>query len=145
MFTFQLKKLRFAENNAAEIEAFEDALFVLALDNAYPVPAGQSREEANMLNAVHGGGSAQNTPNRWFDKCLNLYVNTNGAMGLCYEHTPAEGPPVAGLLEYCQDRFKQSEFVYVTEPAATQPLKLNWRLTELDRQTLMENYEKNDQ
>ncbi|CAD5235377.1 unnamed protein product [Bursaphelenchus xylophilus] len=137
--------MKLAKNNAAEIEAFEDALFVMCLDNAYPIPTGYNRREANMMNALHGGGAKQNTVNRWFDKCLQFYVSPSGALGLCYEHTPAEGPPVARLLDYCQDRLKAGQFNYITDNCEHKPIRLNWRLTELDRSTLHANVEKNDE
>ncbi|CAD5227930.1 unnamed protein product [Bursaphelenchus okinawaensis] len=136
--------MRMAKNNAAEIEAFEDALFVLCLDNAYPISANSNRREANMQNALHGCGYKQNTANRWFDKCLQFYVNTNGALGLCYEHTPAEGPAVAGLLDYVQDRLKAGQFNYITDNCEVKPIRLNWRMTELDRSTLYACVDKND-
>ena len=47
-----------------------------------------------------------NIGNRWFDKTIQLIVVlSNGGnqvlgSGLCYEHTPAEGPPIVRLMEH---------------------------------------------
>lgn len=49
---------------------------------------------------IHGGGSAANSGNRWYDKTLQLVVGPNGLNGLTYEHSPAEGQPIAVLTDF---------------------------------------------
>ncbi|VDM80005.1 unnamed protein product [Strongylus vulgaris] len=53
---------------------------------------------------MHGGGTEVNSCNRWYDKTLQLIAGKNGYCGLCYEHTPAEGPPVASLMDFICDK-----------------------------------------
>ncbi|GLH04025.1 Choline O-acetyltransferase, partial [Gryllus bimaculatus] len=101
------------DRNRRNLETVESALLVLCLDrplpasfNARPVRGagvGHSagpRDETNMAHQMlHGGGSAANGANRWFDKTMQLVVSLDGACGLCYEHSPAEGVAVVQLVE----------------------------------------------
>jgi choline O-acetyltransferase len=58
------------------------------------------RDETNMAHQmIHGGGSALNTANRWFDKTMQIIVCNDGTWGLCYEHSTSEGIAVVLLLE----------------------------------------------
>lgn len=51
-----------------------------------------NRDESNLAHQmIHGGGSQYNSANRWFDKTVQLVVSGDGACGLCYEHSMAEG------------------------------------------------------
>lgn len=43
---------------------------------------------------IHGGGAQYNSANRWFDKTVQIVVSGDGAWGLCYEHSMAEGMSV---------------------------------------------------
>lgn len=43
---------------------------------------------------IHGGGAQYNSANRWFDKTVQIVVSGDGAWGLCYEHSMAEGTSV---------------------------------------------------
>lgn len=56
------------------------------------------------FQALLGGGTDENAINRWFDKTVQLFLNTNGGIGCTYEHTPSEGPPIASLLDYLQKK-----------------------------------------
>lgn len=75
----------------------------------------QLDKDQQARQALHGGGSKCNSVNRWFDKtiqvCFSHYlksskfvIGSNGYCGMTYEHTPAEGPPVAALMDYICDR-----------------------------------------
>lgn len=58
------------------------------------------RDDTNMaLQMLHGGGSCHNSGNRWFDKTVQIIISGDGASGLCYEHSPAEGVAVIQLME----------------------------------------------
>lgn len=101
------------ENNVRNIELIEQALILLCLDEPNPLNfnvrsashrelghwAGD-RDETNMMHQmIHGGGSEYNSGNRWFDKTMQIIVCTDGAWGLCYEHSTSEGIAVIQLLE----------------------------------------------
>jgi len=49
---------------------------------------------------LHGGGSSFNSGNRWFDKTLQLIIAKDGAFGINYEPSQAEGLPVMTLMDY---------------------------------------------
>jgi carnitine O-acetyltransferase len=58
----------------------------------------------DVVTACHqlitGGGSHYNSGNRWYDKTVQFVVGANGINGLTYEHSPAEGQPIAVLTDY---------------------------------------------
>lgn len=85
--------------NKASVDVITKALFVVCLDQAIPVF--DQNEDFNMAGhqLIHGGGSQQNSGNRWFNKTLQLIVNRNGINGINYEHSPAEGQPIAVLTD----------------------------------------------
>lgn len=101
--------------NSRNIELIEQALIILCLDEPLPAKfnvrtsmdnsanAGHSagdRDETNMEHQmIHGGGSEFNSGNRWFDKTMQIIISTDGAWGLCYEHSTSEGIAVIQLLE----------------------------------------------
>ncbi|KAI1724404.1 choline/Carnitine o-acyltransferase domain-containing protein [Ditylenchus destructor] len=134
---------RVKNNNRQSIISVENALFVVALDRTDGRSSPSTAD--NMAQAIHGGGSGQNTINRWFDKTLQLYVNINGSAGLTYEHTPAEGPPLAMLLDFVCDQFDQEAFHTTSNTAAfDSPSKLNFQLTNDDRNAIIEASNKID-
>lgn len=49
---------------------------------------------------IHGGGAQYNSANRWFDKTVQIVVSGDGAWGLCYEHSMAEGTSVLFSLKF---------------------------------------------
>lgn len=77
--------------NKASVDAITKSLFVVCLDQ--PIPEADPNEDFNLAGSqlIHGGGSKQNSGNRWFNKTLQLIVNRNGMNGINYEHSPAEG------------------------------------------------------
>ncbi|GJQ73911.1 hypothetical protein Trydic_g18845 [Trypoxylus dichotomus] len=98
--------------NARNLDLIEKSLLVICLDE--PLPSSFNcrlvkgtkghmaggRDEANLaLQMIHGGGTKHNSGNRWFDKTLQLIVSGDGACGLCYEHSPAEGVALILMIE----------------------------------------------
>lgn len=67
-----------------------------------PVQNYNPNEDFNIAShqLIHGGGSKSNSGNRWFDKTLQVIVNRNGVNGITYEHSPAEGQPIAVLTDF---------------------------------------------
>ncbi|XP_062539602.1 carnitine O-acetyltransferase-like [Armigeres subalbatus] len=85
--------------NKETIKTIQSSLFVLSLDYTIGNPSGDDAVDAcHML--IHGGGSNANSGNRWYDKTLQLVVGPNGVNGLTYEHSPAEGQPIAVLTDF---------------------------------------------
>lgn len=100
------------EQNRRNLELIKKSLFVICLDE--PLPASfncrlqrgakgltaENRDETNLaLQMIHGGGSTYNSGNRWFDKTVQIIVSGDGASGLCYEHSSAEGIAVIQIIE----------------------------------------------
>ncbi|XP_050294303.1 choline O-acetyltransferase, partial [Anthonomus grandis grandis] len=135
------------DKNRRNIELITKSLLVVCLDEALPAsfncrnPKGGkgyyvgSRDESNLCHQmIHGGGSTYNSANRWFDKTIQLIISTDGACGLCYEHSMAEGVAVVQLIE---NFWKHAESLpEISEvPSASHlppPEKLEWVLEATD-------------
>ncbi|XP_017774150.1 PREDICTED: choline O-acetyltransferase isoform X2 [Nicrophorus vespilloides] len=100
------------DQNRRNFELIAKSLLVVCLDEALPTSfncrlqrggkghTAGGRDETNLvLQMIHGGGTAYNSCNRWFDKTIQLIVSGDGACGLCYEHSSAEGVAVIQLVE----------------------------------------------
>jgi len=58
-------------------------------------------------------------------------LNPDGYGGITYEHTPAEGPPLAMLLDFVCDQFETGSFITksaLDESPFEEPRKLEFRL-----------------
>jgi len=95
--------------NRRLFELINKAIFILCLDqrtshDIYGTPEGGNDAEENLDlwagQMLHGGGSSFNSGNRWFDKTLQLIIAKDGAFGINYEHSPAEGLPIMTLMDY---------------------------------------------
>ncbi|TKR71794.1 hypothetical protein L596_019335 [Steinernema carpocapsae] len=98
------------ENNLANLHAIEDALFVVCLDNQTELRGSLTPRDEQARQALHGGGSKANSINRWFDKTIQFVIGFDGYCGMTYEHTPAEGPPIAMLMDFVVDQFLAMNF-----------------------------------
>ncbi|XP_042207020.1 carnitine O-acetyltransferase-like isoform X2 [Homarus americanus] len=96
------KQLRKDKTNRASIEEIQRCIFLIAIDGPDVNPTGNIMTDA-ALNCVHGKGPHGYAGNRWYDKTIQFIVGKKGAVGLTYEHTPAEGPPVANLMDHIMD------------------------------------------
>ncbi|GAB0099293.1 uncharacterized protein DMENIID0001_151450 [Sergentomyia squamirostris] len=83
--------------NRTSLTETQKALFVVCLDDAVPRPSTYNNVTSHQV--IHAGGSKQNSGNRWYDKTVQFIVGENGVNGLTYEHTPAEGGPIAVLTD----------------------------------------------
>nr|KAG5700491.1 hypothetical protein BaRGS_013978 [Batillaria attramentaria] len=96
-----LKKDKRNKENFKEIHR---SIFVLCLDKPMPQELIKvSKRSAVAAEMLHGGGGTVNSGNRWFDKTLQFMVGADGACGLNYEHTTAEGPPIAAIMDHVLD------------------------------------------
>ena len=91
--------------NPDSIASIQSSIFMLCLDES---PAEVIKDDKIWrsdfaLRCLHGGGSKNNSGNRWFDKTIQIVVDSKGGVGLVYEHSPAEGPPVAAMLDHLYD------------------------------------------
>lgn len=96
------KQLRKDKVNKASLEEIQRCVFLVALDGPVVNSTGNAMTDA-ALNCVHGNGPQGYAGNRWYDKTIQFIVGKKGAVGLTYEHTPAEGPPIANLMDHIMD------------------------------------------
>ncbi|KAH8341329.1 hypothetical protein KR059_003001, partial [Drosophila kikkawai] len=102
------KALYCQPGNADTLDAIEQSLFLVCLDECVPVPKGQECiVQAQQL--LHGGGLQANSANRWMDKTIQLIVNPNGLAGFCYEHSPADCQPLAMLMDFVVEKISKHE------------------------------------
>lgn len=132
------------EQNARNIELIEKSLINLCLDETLPPSfnargfigaplsthmAGE-RDETNMAHEmIHGGGSENNSANRWFDKTMQIIICNDGTWGLCYEHSTSEGIAVVQLLEKILnkiDEIPSPEESGITQQHLPPPERLEW-------------------
>lgn len=85
--------------NKESVKIIQESIFLLCLDCSVPNKNRNKRTHA-ALQTIHGGGSKENSGNRWFDKTIQFIVGEDGIVGLTYEHSPSEGPPIANLMDY---------------------------------------------
>ncbi|CAI5454865.1 unnamed protein product [Caenorhabditis angaria] len=111
--------------NAKNLETIEKSLFAVCLDKPSDPPAGYTEKDEQSRQALHGGGAKVNATNRWFDKTIQFVIGTNGYTGMTYEHTPAEGPPVAALMDFICDQFQGNTFTTSGSNASEQVEKLD--------------------
>ncbi|KIH43548.1 hypothetical protein ANCDUO_26444, partial [Ancylostoma duodenale] len=62
-----------------------------------------------------------------------VIAGKNGYCGICYEHTPAEGPPVAALMEYICDKFDSKQFDDDSTPPEEQVKRLDFDLNDAQK------------
>ncbi|XP_071111606.1 carnitine O-acetyltransferase-like isoform X1 [Haliotis cracherodii] len=95
------KKLVKDKVNQTAMESLQKSIFVMCVDSAGEQPTDEDHTNSLAITQMlHGGGSAYNSGNRWFDKTLQFVVGEKGVCGLNYEHTTAEGPPIAAIMDH---------------------------------------------
>lgn len=86
--------------NKASVREIQSALFTVSLDKFLAPQESADDTVTACHQLIHGGGSKYNAGNRWYDKTLQLIVGNTGINGLTYEHSPAEGGPIAVLTDH---------------------------------------------
>ncbi|PNF42901.1 Carnitine O-acetyltransferase [Cryptotermes secundus] len=89
--------------NRRSVEAIQTSLFLLCLDGPTSNIRAPNIATMDALKMIHGGGSKENSGNRWFDKTIEIVVGEEGEVGITVEHSPAEAVPIAMLMNYCLD------------------------------------------
>ncbi|XP_028176761.1 carnitine O-acetyltransferase isoform X1 [Ostrinia furnacalis] len=98
--------------NRESLADIEKSLAVLCLDapvDLWKCPDKNARQNLAAAQTIHGGGSNSNGCNRWFDKTVQFIVGADGITGLTYEHSPAEGQPIAVLTDYIIQYIEQDK------------------------------------
>ncbi|KJH49406.1 Choline/Carnitine O-acyltransferase, partial [Dictyocaulus viviparus] len=104
------EQLKAHPSNSINLSCIEDALFAVCLDQEFEALEDDEEKDEFAKQCLHGGGSKSNSCNRWFDKTLQFVIGKNGSVGVTYEHTPAEGPPVATMTDFICDEIYANDF-----------------------------------
>ncbi|KPJ15173.1 Carnitine O-acetyltransferase [Papilio machaon] len=110
----------------------ERSLAVLCLDAAcgvWSVTDKDARQTLAAAQTIHGGGSAANAANRWFDKTVQFIVGADGVTGLTYEHSPAEGQPIAVLTDFIINYIDKGSSSTESSSSPKDPVKLNFNVS----------------
>ncbi|KAL3280420.1 hypothetical protein HHI36_017902 [Cryptolaemus montrouzieri] len=147
------ESLSLDERNGRNLDLITKALLVICLDEALPSTfncrlqrgakghAAGNRDETNLaVQMIHGGGSTYNSANRWFDKTIQIIISGDGACGLCYEHSQAEGVTVINLMEklwdYADNKMGENEVPAVAMSHLPPPERLEWFLKKEDHENI---------
>uniref|UniRef100_A0A0N5AN78 Carn_acyltransf domain-containing protein n=1 Tax=Syphacia muris TaxID=451379 RepID=A0A0N5AN78_9BILA len=98
------------ELNPGSFKAVEDSLFVLCLDREANGFYGVSELDLQAMQCLHGGGSQNNSCNRWFDKTLQFIIGSDEFCGVNFEHSSIDAAPVATMMDYICDHFDLDSF-----------------------------------
>jgi len=130
------KRLRRDGRNRDNMNTITAAICLICLDQPVEIPAEEATKyevkdrSKGLRQVLHGGGSEENSGNRWFDKICQFIVNRNGMVGLCYEHSGAEGPPVMRLCEMIiQNNLSTDTPQTPSTKTLAAPKRLIWRIS----------------
>ncbi|XP_071820524.1 carnitine O-acetyltransferase-like isoform X3 [Apostichopus japonicus] len=96
------KTMKKDATNYHSFDKINRSLFMVCLDKSTHAE-GHSFYDNIAREALYGGGSRSNSGNRWFDKTLQFLIRPDGGVGMCYEHSSAEGPPIITLVDHTLD------------------------------------------
>jgi len=134
------------KQNQSSMKVIEEALFLVSIDRpnrplkspkgSVNVPGIEDLAKSEIhtvaaLQMIHGNRT--NSGNRWFDKTIQFIVGSEGECGLTYEHSPAEGPPIANLMDFILNNLNNYEPLLQKVKESTQlsdPVKLPFNVTE---------------
>ncbi|KAJ2947279.1 hypothetical protein O0L34_g16993 [Tuta absoluta] len=115
------------ENNRTNLELISRALCILCLDEAGGDLANDD-DTSSMLRAMHGAGTKYHSANRWFDKTVQLIISSDGTVGMCYEHSAAEGVAVVRLAERALARAEVADRPAPPPAMLPAPQAMKWNL-----------------
>ncbi|KAL4711599.1 hypothetical protein ACJJTC_003616 [Scirpophaga incertulas] len=117
------------EENRNNLELISRALCILCLDEGGGDRADLDADTNAMLRAMHGAGANHHSANRWFDKTVQLIISSDGNVGMCYEHSAAEGVAVVRLAERALARAAVAARPAPPPALLPAPRALRWELT----------------
>lgn len=126
------KRMRkYDTKNKESIQAIQESIFLLCLDKPVSDAGTLNRKTHVALQTIHGGGPAGNAGNRWFDKTIQFIVGGDGVVGLTYEHSPAEGPPITRMMDHISDYLDRTRGnKWLPSTSVEEPKKLRFKLSD---------------
>lgn len=117
--------------NVEAVKQIQTALFVMALDER--MPSQNVETDINVASHQLITGGAVNSGNRWYDKTIQFIIGNEGINGITYEHTPAEGQPVALMVDQILKQLNNVKSSTIGGGAIEPPTKLTFNVsTELN-------------
>ncbi|XP_072949841.1 choline O-acetyltransferase [Epargyreus clarus] len=116
------------EMNRMNMELISRALCILCLDEASGDRGDADADTNAMLRAMHGAGTRHHSANRWFDKTVQLIISSDGTVGMCYEHSAAEGVAVIRLAERALARAEVADRPAPPPALLPAPQAMKWTL-----------------
>ncbi|CAK1549845.1 unnamed protein product [Leptosia nina] len=119
-----------AENRRSLLDV-ERSAAVLCLDAPCGLWRTKEEDQRSLAAAhtIHGAGSNANGANRWFDKTIQFIVGADGITGLTYEHSPAEGQPIAILTDYIINYIDKNTVSEESSSSPIEPVQLKFTVT----------------
>ncbi|XP_052746536.1 carnitine O-acetyltransferase-like [Bicyclus anynana] len=117
--------------NRDSLADVESSLAVLCLDSAaglWQCADDNARRNVAAAQTIHGGGAPANGANRWFDKTIQFIVGADGVTGLTYEHSPAEGQPIAVLTDFIIKYIEQDKTGDTPSSGPKEPARLQFNV-----------------
>ena len=96
--------LRISSHNREILGAIESSLFVLALDDYTHPPDGLGEyspiKNVDLDAHIRNASSGMAGRNRWYDKCVSIFVESNARAGGMGEHSPCDGLVVGAMMHH---------------------------------------------
>ncbi|XP_075213461.1 carnitine O-acetyltransferase-like isoform X2 [Lycorma delicatula] len=122
--------------NAESVISIVTSLFTVSLDkNIDPCILKKINEkDVNDMtvagfNTVVAGGPKANGGNRWYDKTIQFVIGEDGNNGLTYEHSPAEGQPIAVMMDHIVKYVESFQGWTVAQTDYSEPEELEFKLS----------------
>ncbi|PKC07825.1 acyltransferase ChoActase/COT/CPT [Rhizophagus irregularis] len=125
-----------SSENRSNFEAIDTALFSLSLDD-YSTDSDIDVSHHNLFHAFNGR-------NRWFDKCLQLIVQSNGRAGVNGEHSPADAVIPGRIFDYIVSKEPAQDPPNSSSIPLPTPQHLKW-VTYPSLETILEKAQSNIQ
>ncbi|KAL0881297.1 hypothetical protein ABMA27_001180 [Loxostege sticticalis] len=116
------------ENNRTNLELISRALCIVCLDEGGGDRPDLDEDTNAMLRAMHGAGTRHHSANRWFDKTVQLIISSDGTLGMCYEHSAAEGVAVVRLAERALARAEVADRPAPPPALLPAPVAMRWNI-----------------
>jgi hypothetical protein len=119
--TWAARRAELEQTDAATLDAIETALFVVCLDES---PSG--KRSFLEKSAAAATGEPGNRGNRWYDKGLQLFVDGDGGVSCCVEHSALEGVESLAMVRRMVQRVPAEELAAAADEDAAVLEPLPW-------------------
>lgn len=116
-------------NNQRNLEKIDASLFAMSLDFTTPYtqtvsPFTDPHHDSHLHHTAYGNSAH----NRWFDKTISVFVESNTRLGMMGEHSPCDALIPSVLGDYCvESKMDLDQFTNVDDTiSASTYEKLTW-------------------